>query len=123
FLKSVQQLFGAPGDNSTIGHRIAGLAEAADALAVTPESATVRGQTIEAAINVARQIGDMADSIQDLRRDADREIKAAVETVNTQLQRIAELNGKIKHAQVQGIPAGELEDQRDLALATLTREM
>src|SRR5690606_18060540 len=25
--------------------------------------------------------------------------------------------------QVQGIPAGELEDQRDLALATLTREM
>src|SRR5690606_6746540 len=55
FLSSMQQLLGKPGDDSTVAHRIADLAESIDALAVTPESATVRNQAIEAAQNVARQ--------------------------------------------------------------------
>lgn len=123
FLTSVQQMFGSPGDRSTVGHTISTLAEAVDALGATPESATVRNQTVEAALNLARQIGDMADGVQDLRRDADREIASSVETINTQLRRIAELNAKIKQNVAQDIPTGDLEDERDRALETLTQEM
>lgn len=123
FLSSMQQLFGKPGDNSTVAHRIADLAESIDALAVTPESATVRNQAIEAAQNVARQIGGMAEEIQDLRLAADRDIKASVDIVNTQLERIVELNAKITQALAQDVPTGELEDERDRALATLSKEM
>lgn len=123
FLSSMQQLFGKPGDDSTVAHRIADLAESIDALAVTPESATVRNQAIEAAQNVARQIGGMAEEIQDLRLAADRDIKDSVDIVNTQLERIVELNAKITQALAQDIPTGELEDERDRALATLSKEM
>lgn len=123
FLSSIQQMFGSPGDQSTVSHKVSALAEAADALAATPESATVRNQTIEAALNLAEQIGDMAGAVQDLRRDADRQIADSVAIVNTQLERIAQLNAEIRQNAAQDIPTGELEDERDRALETLSREM
>lgn len=123
FLTSVQQLFGSPGNQSTVGHTISSLAEAVDALGTTPESATVRNQAVQAALNLAEQVGDMADSLQDLRRDADRQITRSVEIVNTQLDRIAELNAKIKQNSAQNFPTGDLEDERDRALELLSVEM
>ncbi|MEX0758569.1 MAG: flagellar hook-associated protein FlgK [Tistlia sp.] len=123
FLTSVQQLFGTPGDQKTVSHKISNLAEAIDALGATPESATVRNQTIEAALNLADQLGDMASSIQDLRRDADRQVTSSVQTINNQLERIAELNAKIKQNSAQSIPTGDLEDERDRALELLSAEM
>ncbi|SMF67854.1 flagellar hook-associated protein 1 FlgK [Tistlia consotensis] len=123
FLTSVQNLYGSPGDESTVGHTISALAEQVDSLGATPESATVRSQTINAAQNLVSQIGDMSSSLQDLRRDADRQISDAVDTVNTQLKRIADLNAKIKSNAAQDIPTGDLEDERDKALSTLTQQM
>ncbi len=123
FLKSVQQMFGAPGDQSTVSHKISTLAQEVDALATTPESATVHNQTVEAAMNLARQVGDMADGLQELRLDADRAIASSVQVINTQLERIAELNGKIKTNAAQDIPTGDLEDERDKALELLSAEM
>lgn len=123
FFSSIQQLFGSPGDQSTVSHKISALAEAADALATTPESATVRNQTVEAALNLVEQVGDMAEAVQDLRRDADRQIADSVATVNSQLTRIADLNAKIKQNAAQDLPTGDLEDERDRALQLLNAEM
>ena len=119
FFSRLQNLFGSLGDNSSIGASITRFASAIETVATSPEVAAHRLEAVNEGAAAARQLNESAARIQELRGETNREIAAAVEDINQQLQVIEELNAKITELTQTGQTTGELEDQRALAVDTL----
>ena len=119
----MQQMFGTLADDSSLSHSISELGAAIDALSTTPESAPARTDVVNLAIRFADELSNVADNIQQMRKDADAEIARAVKDVNDQATNINDLNFQIATAKLKNQPTGELEDQRDVALAKLGEQI
>lgn len=114
YLQSVQDQFGAPGDNTALTASIATLAASLSSLATQPESPSQASKTVGQAQLLAQQIVAYSQSLQQMRSDVDQSITAAVGDINTALDKIADLNVQIVRATALGQPTGDLADQRDL---------
>ena len=119
FFDRMQTLFGSVGTNNSLGTAITALATALEDVANTPDGAAAQLSAVIAAETVARSLQDLGDGIQNLRAEADRQIAEAVGVINDKLAAIAELNGQIANNDAQGLPTGDLEDQRDAAVRTV----
>ncbi len=119
FYARLQNLFGTLGDNSSIGASVTRFATAIETVATSPEVAAHRLEAVNTAAALARDLNDMANRIQELRGETNREISAAVDDINQQLRTIEELNAKITELKQTGRTTGELEDQRALAVDAL----
>ena len=103
-----------------------GLAEfntALETLAVSPESAPSRFNSVNEARTLAAQFTSLSNLVQDLRLDAELDIDQAVGRVDTKLKEVADLNLKIARAAAQNESTGDLRDQRDRALTAIAEEM
>jgi flagellar hook-associated protein 1 FlgK len=78
---------------------------------------------VSAGQQIAQQLNDMSRQIQQLRFEADKEIAISVDAVNQQLTVIDELNQEIVRNQVLGLPTGDLEDKRDLAVNKIAEQI
>jgi flagellar hook-associated protein 1 FlgK len=87
FFQRTQQLFGSPGDNTSLSHTLGNLAQALQSLAATPEGALEQREMVRRADDVAIQFRSMSDTIQDLRLEADQRIGQAVSEINGLLDR------------------------------------
>ncbi len=112
--------FGTLANDAALGATIADLATAMQGLAVSPDSSAHRNEVVSAAVALARQLNEMSQDIQTLRFDADKDITAKIELVNTELKQIADLNASIERAQALGESTANLEDFRDQALAKIS---
>ncbi len=119
FYDQMQDLFGRPGDNTSISATIADLAGAMEAYSATPEGPTQRIEVINAALAVVRQLDTMSEQIQSLRGDAERQLTAAIDEINAELQNIADLNDEIKLRVASGESTAAFADKRDTALERL----
>lgn len=119
----MQQLFGTLGNNGSLSHTITELGQALDALATTPESAGARGEVINLARRMTSQLQFMSTEVQRMRLDADADISAAIGRINGQMASINELNNQIANARALGQSTADLEDNRDLALNELSRDL
>ena len=119
YFDQLQDLFGSPGANSSISASLTDLATALDALSATPEGPTQRIEVINAALKIVRELDVMANQVQTLRSDAERQLTGTIDEINNQLQIIADLNTDIKHRLAVDSQAVELEDKRDMALNKL----
>ena len=120
YYEQMQDLFGKPGDDTSIGATITRLATAIEGLVTTPEGSTQRIQVVNAALDLARQFNTMSSEIQRLRGDAERQLTSTVDQVNANLQQITDLNDEIVIRKAAGQSTAELEDKRDLALTELS---
>ncbi|MPY72357.1 MAG: flagellar hook-associated protein FlgK [Alphaproteobacteria bacterium] len=116
FLSRIQDLFGTLASDSSPALQIAELASTMQALADTPENASLRTELVERARLLVQNLGEIADDIEKFRVEIDRDIGEAVSTVNTQLALIQELNLKIAQNVALNQGASELQDQRDIAM-------
>ncbi|NVJ90042.1 MAG: flagellar hook-associated protein FlgK [Methylocystaceae bacterium] len=123
FYARMQELFGAPGDNTSIAHTISSLSTALEQLSVTPERSLEQSEVIRWAQNTTQQLQDMSNTIQSLRKQADDEIHQAVIEAGQYLAEIADLNHKIVRNDVAGNDTSALEDKRDLTLNKLSEIM
>lgn len=123
FYASTQDMFGPPDSNTSIAATLSELATALQSLTVTPESSNEQFTTIEAAKEVARQLNEMEQTIQDLRREADLAIDLAVAEIDKQLKSIADLNSQISRNKALGRPTADLEDARDRSIAIVAENM
>ncbi len=112
--------FGTLANDSALGAAITDLATAMQQLAASPDSSAHRNQVVAAAVALATQLNDMSEHIQTLRFDADRDIAAKIELINSELEKIADLNARIESAKALGSSSSELEDLRDQALNKLS---
>jgi flagellar hook-associated protein 1 FlgK len=123
YFQRIQDMFGTLESNSSIGASITDLAQQFEALAANPESASQMQTVVASAIAAAQELNSMSKDIQQLRFDADKEIAAAVDILNTQLEQIDGLNEEIARNKVMGVPTGELEDKRDVALGKISEQI
>ncbi len=123
YLNRMQTLFGSLGNNNALGNSITDLAVAIENVANSPEVAAHRFDAVNEVVEMAQYFNSMGDQIQQLRTQADGEINAAVDSINTALQVIADLNAQIANNLVKGQPVGDLEDRRDVAVKTISEYM
>lgn len=123
YYKQVQNLFGAPGDSTSIAHRISDLAAQFEQLALNSQNPSLADQTIRKATDIQNAFADLSNKIQAMRTNADQEIGNAVSQVNTYLSSIADLNQKISLAKATGQGAADLQDKRDELMKGLSQLM
>ena len=123
YLNRMQAMFGSLGNNNALGNSISDLASAIENVANSPEVAAHRFEAVNEAVQMAQYFNDMATQVQQYRSQADAEIGAAVDIINRELEVIAELNAQIANNLVQGLPVGDLQDRRDVAVKTISQYM
>ena len=116
----MQDLFGAPGSDTSVAFALADLASRFQALSVTPESSSITTEIVSQAILLAQQFNSIAEDIQNLRLEADINISDAVTRINADLSQIQELNIRIAENTALNLGVSELQDQRDVLINDLS---
>lgn len=123
YFNRMQVMFGSLGANNALGNSITDLATAIENVANSPEVAAHRFDAVNEAVEMAQYFNNMANQVQSLRTQADAEIAAAVGVINDELEIIADLNAQIANNLVQGLPVGDLQDRRDVAVRKISEYM
>ena len=123
YYNRMQSMFGSLGNNNALGNSISDLAVALEDVATSPEVAAHRFGAVNEAEEMAQYINDMATNVQTLRSQADSEIAAAVDIINAELEIISDLNSQIGNNTLKGLPVGDLQDRRDVAIKTIAEYM
>ncbi|UPJ46391.1 flagellar hook-associated protein FlgK [Bradyrhizobium sp. 200] len=127
YLDRLQALYGsttgADDTGTSIANTLASLEAAVSSLAATTGSASLQSSVVSALDDLASQLRETSDGIQELRSTADAAISSDVDQVNDGLKTIASLNAQIKQAAAAGQSTGDLEDQRNVALQSVATRM
>jgi len=122
-LGRIETLFGGANDDDSIGAAIGRFRDAMQKLAEQPENTGLQMATVQRATEVTTLFNSIARQIQAQRLDAERGIDAGVQSINTEIENIDELNRKIAQLRGLGQPTGDLEDKRDLAVKRISEEV
>jgi len=117
----LQELFGAPGENTSISHLLEKFGEASELLAVNPDQTLEAAEFVRRAEDLIVKIQGMSESIQDLRLQADQKITDVVSQINTITSKIDQLNDDIISNSTVSRDVTDLRDQRDLELDKLSK--
>ncbi|NQV81263.1 MAG: flagellar hook-associated protein FlgK, partial [Alphaproteobacteria bacterium] len=112
----LQSLLGAPDDNLTFSGRLDRVFEDIADLAPDPNSTVRRVSAINEMQVYGNEVGRVSRVLQDLRGEADRRIGELISTINIALQRIDDLNPKIRRALALGEDSSGLQEQRERAV-------
>ncbi len=123
YLSRIQDFHGASNAGRSISTRIGALADAFSALSSAPDSTIQLSKTLAAAQQTVRTFNEFSELILDMRNETQDEIAAGVAKVNEQLKVIASLNIQISTLTAQGRSAADLEDQRDMAIKSVSEYM
>lgn len=88
-------------------------------LSNTPESLASRTMVRETAQSLVQDFKRVNRQLKDVQVDLDGQIKTTVDEINQYTKELATLNEKIQLVEVQGIPANDERDRRDLLLKKL----
>jgi flagellar hook-associated protein 1 FlgK len=121
YFSRILDQFGTLASDSSLGASITDLTTSLQALAASPDSSAHRNAVVTAGVALAKQLNDISGKIQVLRYDADREISSKIENINSDLEKVAELNAQIASGQALGSSTVEFEDFRDQALTKLSK--
>jgi flagellar hook-associated protein 1 len=89
-------------------------------LEARPNAITARNVAVEKGNALASAFQTTRARLAEIRRGADKDLRATADEVNTLAEKVAEFNAKISFAHHTGANAHELEDQRNLAVRRLS---
>lgn len=120
YFERLQELFGAPADNTSLSHLIGNFTTAMEALAATPGNVLEQSDVVRQANDVALSMQKISTTIQDLRAQADDEIADAASEINTLIGRIVTLNDEIVRNAAVSHDVSDLQDKLDESLDGLS---
>lgn len=126
YLAQVEAVHGSVSSNNDSGDIASTITAAGTALASLAAAAgdsTSTGSSVEALADIAQSLQDASAQLQSIRQSADQQLADTVETANSAIQTIADLNDSIVTAKAAGRSTADLEDQRDAALKSLAGVM
>lgn len=121
YYQRVQILLGEPGSTNSIDEYVGQYFNSLQSLAETPDRVSFQASAVNSGETLARELSGLAQSLQDLRYQADQDIKEAVGTVNNELAHLDSLNISINRAKALGTSTASLLDQRDISLEKLSQ--
>ncbi len=92
-------------------------------LSNNPESLASRTMVKETADHLTRDFARIDNQLTEIQKDADFRLKSLVNDVNEVTKEIANLNEKIQSVELQGVPANDERDRRDLLVKKLSEQM
>lgn len=120
-LDQINQLSNNPDSELTLAARIQELGNAFQQFAANPQDQASANAVLASADVLAKTFNDQANELIKLQADAKASIADAIPDVNTQLQKIATLNGKVLEALGKGDDPTDLEDLRDNAVRDIAK--
>lgn len=123
YLDRIQDFHGASEAGQALSAKIGRLEDAFANLSAAPNDSLLLSQTVNAATTVANSFNSFSELINNLRTQAETEISSYAREVNTQLEKIAALNIQISNMSHAGQSTADLEDQRDIALRSVSEYM
>ena len=120
-LAAIDAVHGATGAGDDLAGLVGRLSDSFTRLAADPASQPAQSATVEAAADLARQVGRLHDAHTAGRQTAHDALVADVDLLNTTLSRIGTLSDTIVQLRVRGESTADLENQRDAARAELAR--
>lgn len=120
YLERIQGFHGASEAERSISAAVSRLRNSFTELSSTPDSVALQEQVVTQARQTAARFNDFADMITRMRNQTQDEMKESIIIVNNALQVIAETNIQISSQSQRGESIAALEDQRDIALRTVS---
>ena len=120
--QQLQTIYGTPGSSTSFDAIYNNFTGALQSLAGNPSSQSQQTAVLGAAQALTQNLNAMTTSIQQLRTQAEQGIANGVQTANTALQQIAQINEQLQAAPADSATA-TLEDQRDQDITQLTQLM
>jgi flagellar hook-associated protein 1 len=120
--QQLQQIYGTPGSSGSFDAIYDNFTSALQSLSASPSSYSSQAAVVSAAQAVAQNLNSMTSGIQQLRSQAEAGIASDVQTANTALQQIAQINEQLQSASPDAASA-TLEDQRDQDVTQLSQLM
>ena len=120
--QQLQQVYGTPGSSTSFDAIFNNFTSALQSLSTSPSSYSAQSAAVSAAQGVAQNLNSMSAGIQQLRSQAEAGIANGVQTANTALQQIAQINQQLIAASPDSSTA-TLEDQRDQDITQLSQLM
>jgi len=120
FFARTQDLFGKPGENSSLSHLFENFTSALELLAVSPDKSLGQAEVVRRAQDVTFALQNMSETIQELRQQADVAIADIVTEMNKIVASIDQLNEDIITNGSVGRDVTDLKDQRDQQIDKLS---
>ena len=120
FFARTQDLFGKPGENSSLSHLFENFTSALELLAVSPNRSLEQAEVVRLAQDVTFALQNMSETIQELRQQADVAIADIVTEMNKIVAAIDQLNEDIISTGAVGHDVTDLKDQRDQQIDKLS---
>ncbi len=102
-----------------LGSSLSELFSSFSALSASPNDLTVRSTTIGRAAAFADQVRSASNRMQNFRTDLFQQARELTAQINTKLDTVAQLSGRINQARALGEEPADLQDKRDAALLEL----
>jgi flagellar hook-associated protein FlgK len=123
YFQQIQNLSGQVNSGNSLGDVFNKFSSALQTLSTSPEDPIAQQSAVATGQSLAEKLNSMSSGIQQIRAGADNQIATDVQTVNTQLQNIAQYNAAITHDKATGQSTAALEDQRDQSLDQIAKLM
>lgn len=121
YLSNYSQAFGSTAEGTaTLSSQFSALLSALQSLEDSPSETSIKATVVSSAQSLVSQLNGLSQSVQDARAQASQDIATSVDTINTQLKKIEELNTQISKG---GKDTASLEDERTLALQELSEQI
>jgi flagellar hook-associated protein 1 FlgK len=122
FYQQLQQIYGTPGSSSSFDAIYNNFTSALQTLSSSPSSYSDQSAVVDSAQAVAQNLNSMTSTIQQLRTQAESGIASDVQTANTALAQIAQINEQLASAPADSASAS-LADQRDSDISQISQLM
>ncbi|PWC81798.1 flagellar hook-associated protein FlgK [Azospirillum sp. TSO5] len=116
-------VLGQPQDEKSVSTQLSKLQQAFSRLHDMPNDDAARNAVVSQAAALAGGLNRAAEAAQTVQDDARDRLQTSVDAVNTSLQRISDLNGRIATLETRGGDAGDLRDERDRLLDQVSQEI
>ena len=120
FFARTLDLFGKPGENSSLSHLFENFTSALELLAVSPDKTLGQAEVVRRAQDVTFALQNRSETIQELRQQADVDIADTVTEMNKIVASIDQLNEDIIFNGSVGREVTDLKDQRDQQIDKLS---
>lgn len=116
FFKKIEDIFGLPGDPSSLSNSVNLLEQSLIAATGRPNDASNLSAIVASASQVAEKINDISNTIHEARTAADAEIGSQVSQINASLKVVQQLNEDIKRLSAMNADVSPLIDQRQVEI-------
>lgn len=120
YMKQVQSLLDSTATNPTISNDISQFQSAWTQYAAAPENPAQQQAVIQAGNTLASDIKVVSSGVVALQKQVNSDIQTNVTSLNNSLAQVAKINEQISTALGQNQPAGNLQDQRDQLINSIS---